>query len=253
MEKKKKVISEWCKGVAVVVFAVAAISIVYGGETSCYIWLFVAFWQIVCGVLLLNASGLIDKSVRLGKCCDYKDGIIEGLYEQRIQLYEKIALLTDKCNTFSARLKMKDKNASEAAGEMAVNMEAEECCNQSLADTSAARENMEINITVTPDKAIPSMDTNLYIQPKDEFSRWWKIRGYDTELSKPDKEYYIYIRLAHKGFDGELRFLSKSRLTQNEIHRFVQVGTISPVVDGQRSVSYSLDGFRFKQIKKGKK
>lgn len=251
MDKKKE--KKILKAVAVAVLIAAAVAVVVGFVTDQSAWYLVAVFALSNSCWIKAVTDDIEMFDRLAGCCDYKDGIIEGLYEQRIQLYEKIALLTDKCNTFSARLKMKDKNASEAAGEMAVNMEAEECCNQSLADTSAARENMEINITVTPDKAIPSMDTNLYIQPKDEFSRWWKIRGYDTELSKPDKEYYIYIRLAHKGFDGELRFLSKSRLTQNEIHRFVQVGTISPVVDGQRSVSYSLDGFRFKQIKKGKK
>lgn len=263
MDKKKKAISGWYEGIAIVVFVSAVMSAVYGSEISNYTWLYVAFWEFVCGGLLLRVSHFIKRADRFAGCCDYKDGIINGLYEQRNQLYEKIARLTDECNELLGQLKVGEGKADESAEETIVGMEPDECqkviapacaeVDKVMSPNLLSADPMEISITVTPDKVLPSMDANLYIQPKDEFSRWWKIRGYDTELSKPNKEYYIYIRLAHKGFDGELRFLSKSRLVQNEMHRFIQVGTISPVTDGRRTVSYSLDGFRFKQIKKGKK
>lgn len=268
-EKKKKMIDGLYKGVSFICFAGAVSLAVYGCYTTDYMWLLVAFLDFICGGFSLVVNHFIRRSDMLAECCNYKDGIINRLHEQRNRHYERIARLTDECNELHSQLKVWEGEADEKTEETAIDVsveeyrkipisvsvdevrkfavDAKEKCSALLSD-----DNMQINITVTPDKVLPSMSSNLYIQPKDEFSRWWKIRGYDTELPKANKEYYIYIRLAHKGFDGEVRFLAKPRLVQNEVHRFIQVGTISPVTGGRRTVSYSLDGFRFKQIRKGR-
>lgn len=264
---KKILLNIFCKLAAPLVFAFSVFALVAGLKPFQYLWLVVAFCSFLCGVMVLIVRHLSERVQMLVSACNYKDDVIKNLHEQRNGLYEKIARLSDECNELHSQLKVWEGETDEQAEETAIDVsveeyrkipisvsvdearefavDAKEKCSALLSD-----DNMQINITVTSDKALPSMSGNLYIQPKDEFSRWWKIRGYDTELPKPNKEYYIYIRLAHEGFDGEVRFLAKPRLVQNEVHRFIQVGTISPVTGGRRTVSYSLDGFRFKQIRK---
>lgn len=259
---KKILLNIFCKLAAPLVFAFSVFALVAGLKPFQYLWLVVAFCSFICGVMVLIVRHLLERVQMLASACNYKDDVIKNLHEQRNGLYEKIARLTDECNELHSQLKVWEGEADEQAEETAIDVsvgeyrkipisvsvvDAKEKCSALLSD-----DNAQINITVTPDKVLPLMSGNLYIQPKDEFSRWWKIRGYDTELPKANKEYYIYIRLAHKGFDGEVRFLAKPRLVQNEVHRFIQVGTISPVTGGRRTVSYSLDGFRFKQIRKGR-
>lgn len=258
MKKERK----FFKALTVVALVIAGGAAIAGCVSTDSVWFTVAIFALSCAIFCRFIVDYTERCSRLAECCNYKDGIINGLYEQRNGLYEKIARLTDECNELHSQLKVWEGEADEQAEETVIDVsveeyrkipisisvdEAREKCSALLSD-----DNAQINITVTPDKVLPSMSSNLYIQPKDEFSRWWKIRGYDTELPKANKEYYIYIRLAHKGFDGEVRFLAKPRLVQNEVHRFIQVGTISPVTGGRRTVSYSLDGFRFKQIRKGR-
>ena len=246
MDKKKE--TKIFKALAVVVLAAAVGAAIAGCVTNNFQWFITVGFALSCTTLLRVVIDCNEQVNHMAESSKYKDGIIGGLYEQRNKLYEQIARLTDECEELKRLARVESEKTAED-----VSLSSDERVDLSLETNNIAHDDREIDITVTSDKAMPLMDSNLYIQPKDEFSRWWKIRGYDTDLSNPDKEYYIYIRLAHKGFDGELHFLSKSRLIQNEVHRFIQVGTISPVVDGVRTVSYSIDGFRFKRIKKGKR
>lgn len=246
MKKNWNKFLDW---LAVLVFAASLVLIVCCLVEYRLLWLLLALWGI-SGVVGRVAIKRFEKRVeQLEGANNSKNELIHGLHDQRKQLFNRIAMLTEELEEAREALEekkgmvIKDADLSPMTGNIALPKEQKNILPTLL-------DKMRVSITATEDMALPVIDTNLYLQPKEEKNRWWKLRGYDTALSDPDKEYYIYIRLAHKGFDGEVRFLGKPRLVQNEKHSFMQVGIIGPVIDGKRAVEYSLDAFRFKRINK---
>lgn len=246
MEKKENVTSKWYDAISFFVFACATLFFLHGIETSDNMWLFVSFWSAICGGLILVISHFLNRVDQLADSCEYKDRIINGLYEQRNELYVKIARLGDEKESLAASLNSEKDNkepvlASEENEEVTEETETRPECKPEL----------PVRIAFAGGKTIVGIKKGLFVRPKDELSRWWRVRGYDTELTDSSKPYYIYIRLSHKGHDAELRFISKPRLVQNDSHRFVQIGTISAAdEEGNRIVNYSLDAFRIKFILK---
>ena len=245
MGKKENVIIKWYDAISFFVFACTTLFFLHGIETSDNMWLFVSFWSAICGGLILVISHFLNKADQLADSCEYKDRIINGLYEQRNELYMKIARLGDEKESLAASMSEKDDKEPVPAPEESEEVEEE------TETQSECKPELPVRIAFAGGKTVVGIKRGLFVRPKDELSRWWRVRGYDTELTGPSKPYYIYIRLSHKGHDAELRFISKPRLVQNDSHRFVQIGTISAAdEDGERIVDYSLDAFRIKFILK---
>jgi len=243
MDKKKR--NRVYNVVAFATFVGAVLLWVRWFDTSEFAWLLAAIWALVDCVLLLSEKNLIDRVDQLADSCEYKDRIINGLYEQRNELYVKIARLGDEKESLAASMSEKDDEEPVPAPE-----ESKEVAEETEEQTECKPE-LPVRIVFAGGKTVVGIKRGLFVRPKDELSRWWRVRGYDTELTDPSKPYYIYIRLSHKGHDAELRFISKPRLVQNDSHRFVQIGTISAAdEEGNRIVDYSLDAFRIKFILK---
>ncbi len=245
MEKKENVTSKWCDAISFCVFSCATMFFLHGIETSDNMWLFVSFWSAICGGLILVISRFLNRAERLADSCEYKDRIINGLYEQRNELYVKIARLGDEKESLAVSMSEKDDKGSAFAPE-----ENEQVAEETE-EQAECKPELPIRIVFAGGKAVVGIKKGLFVRPKGEPSRWWRVRGYDTELTDPSKPYYIYIRLSNKGHDAELRFISKPRLVQNDSHRFVQVGTISAAdEEGNRIVDYLLVAFHIKFILK---
>lgn len=235
--------------VSVLDFICAVIAFIVTCGSFSWLWaslFFIAILGTVSSWQLVNELHSVQK---LDDACRFKDGLINNLHEQINKLYDNMERVAIAAYNSSSDDIRKEDNQTESETVPSSEQQAEPV-KDAVNSGTVVLDVGEITISAMSDKVCPVISKNLYIQPNDVLNRWWRVRGYDTALQEPSKAYYIYIRLSHKGCDGEVRFISKPHLSKNDTHRFIQVGTISPLIDGTRTVSFSLDGFRFKLMKR---
>lgn len=214
-------------------FAATSLILAFVGYNS--MWMYISFWAFMALGLLYLLKRYHRENLELVENCTYKDKTIKNMQELQSRLYENIARLGEENDKLRHSENRSCTSASIASGE------------------GSSFSNDWFSMSVTSDMVYILMCGNILVQPGNEPARWWKLRAYDTALPVPAKGYYIYIRLAHQGQDAEVRFLRKSRLVQNDTHRFIQIGIITPVQPGgKRLVECNLDDFLFKQADKSK-
>lgn len=253
---KKTFLEKTEKWLMPVLFCIGAVSLCMFVVTWNPSWLSMAVWSCLGVLLMWRIREYRTKLRSLSDDCYYKDNIINGLYEQRSQLYLQVASLRGEVDTLKKQLTEKC-SPYEGSVPMPADVPSVDSSPVPLEEqpipTPTLLDKLQVRITPSRTNVTVAIDAGLHIRPKDEQDRWWKLRGYDTELPRQDSEYYIYIRLSHRGFDAEVRFLRKARLVRNDTHRFIQVGTISAVdADGSRTIDYSFSGFCFKCTAKKK-